>query len=80
MGRDAGRLSSADGGGRLRIERKEQKQAVKKRRLEGRYAGGSSGATGGAASSLAFTPSQGIELANPAAAVQGTRVLYKYNL
>lgn len=74
MGLDAG-MAGSSGTGKLRIERKEQKGlTVKKRRLEGKYAG-SSGATGGFASSLAFTPSQGIELANPAAAAMRARMM-----
>lgn len=74
MGLDAGMVGSS-GSGKLRIERKEQKGlTMKKRRLEGKFAG-SSGATGGFASSLAFTPSQGIELANPAAAAMRARMM-----
>jgi U4/U6 small nuclear ribonucleoprotein PRP31 len=61
MGVEVGMLGS--GTGKLRLERKEQK-IVKKKKLVGIHAG-SSGATGGVASSLAFTPSQGIELINP---------------
>jgi len=79
MGLDAGMLTSASGSGKLRLERKEQR-LVKKRRLEGKYAG-SSGATGGFASSLVFTPSQGIELANPAAMaakLRGSKELADY--
>lgn len=70
MGRDSGRLGEG-GGGRLRIERKEQKIVSKKRKFEqtqSGYLGGSSGATGGMASSMAFTPGQGLALYNPAAA------------
>ena len=55
----------------MRIERKEQKIVTKKRKPEhsgGGYLGGSSGATGGLASSLAFTGTQGLNLLNPAAA------------
>jgi U4/U6 small nuclear ribonucleoprotein PRP31 len=69
MGLDQGMLSNASGSGKLRIEKREVNTthllgAKNKKRLEARFAG-SSGATGGFASSLVFTPSQGIELANP---------------
>ena len=57
----------------MRIERKDQKIVNKKRKLEnsgGGYLGGSSGATGGLASSLAFTGTQGLNLLNPSAATE----------
>ena len=76
MGVDLGMLG-ASGSGRLKLERKEQR-IVKKRRIyeNGGDLGGSSGATGGAASSLVFTPSQGIALANPAAAAERAAAAY----
>lgn len=74
MGLDRGRLGEGGegGGGKLRLERRDQK-IVKKMKFAhqssggGGYLGGSSGATGGMASSMAFTPSQGLALLNPAA-------------
>jgi U4/U6 small nuclear ribonucleoprotein PRP31 len=83
MGRDSGRLGEGGGtGGRMRLERKEQRIGLSNKRKKmfdgggaaggggGGYLGlgGSSGATGGAASSMAFTPGQGLALHNPAAA------------
>ncbi|CAM9483060.1 unnamed protein product, partial [Chrysoparadoxa australica] len=66
MGADFGMLGkSGAGGGRIRAPaKKEQKQSLSKRM---RVATQSSGATGGMASSLVFTPVQGIELVNPMA-------------
>lgn len=69
MGRSLGRLGQ-QGTGRMRLERKDQK-ILKKRRVAN--VGGSSGATSGMASSLAFTPHQGIELLNPEAAAEKIR-------
>eukprot|EP01138_Halocafeteria_seosinensis_P010916 gb/GECG01011149.1/.p1 GENE.gb/GECG01011149.1/~~gb/GECG01011149.1/.p1 ORF type:complete len:496 (+),score=100.58 gb/GECG01011149.1/:1-1488(+) len=65
MGESLGRLSQS-GHGRMRVERKEQK--ITKKRKVASNAGGSSGATSGLASSLVFTPHQGMELVNPQAA------------
>jgi U4/U6 small nuclear ribonucleoprotein PRP31 len=67
MGADTGMLGAGGGAsGRLRMERREQK-ILKKRKLQAAIPGGMSGASAGAASSLAFTPLQGIQLADPAA-------------
>jgi len=65
MGIDFGMLGKT--GGKLRVPtKKEQKLAVKKQK---RTVGLSSGATSGLASSLIFTPVQGIELVNPTSAM-----------
>ncbi len=55
MGRTMGMVGKS-GSGRLRITRKEQKSAAKK--MKKAVNAGSSGATAGFASSLAFTPVQ----------------------
>ena len=65
MGESLGRLSQS-GHGKMRVERKEQK--ITKKRKVASNAGGGSGATSGLASSLVFTPHQGMELVNPQAA------------
>ena len=51
----------------MRVSAKEQKLLSEKNKKRANAAGGS-GATNGLASSLAFTPVQGIELVNPNAA------------
>ncbi|TDH65014.1 hypothetical protein CCR75_001699 [Bremia lactucae] len=68
MGITVGRLGQ-EGSGQLRIIRKEQKQSSKKLRAA-KFAAFSAGKPplSGLASSLAFTPVQGIELMNPEAA------------
>jgi U4/U6 small nuclear ribonucleoprotein PRP31 len=68
MGITTGRLGQ-EGSGNLRIMRKEQKQSTKKLRAAN-FAASSAGKPplSGLASSLAFTPVQGIELMNPEAA------------
>ncbi|GMF15869.1 unnamed protein product [Phytophthora fragariaefolia] len=68
MGITAGRLGQ-EGSGNLRIMRKEQKQSSKKLRAA-KFAASSARKPplSGLASSLAFTPVQGIELMNPEAA------------
>uniref|UniRef100_M4C0I9 Nop domain-containing protein n=1 Tax=Hyaloperonospora arabidopsidis (strain Emoy2) TaxID=559515 RepID=M4C0I9_HYAAE len=68
MGITSGRLGQ-EGSGKLRILRKEQKQSSKKLRAAS-YAASSVSRPplSGLASSLAFTPVQGIELMNPEAA------------
>ncbi|RLN71159.1 hypothetical protein BBJ28_00000212 [Nothophytophthora sp. Chile5] len=69
MGITSGRLGQ-EGSGNLRIVRKEQKQSSKKLRAAN-FAASSAGGKpplSGLASSLAFTPVQGIELMNPEAA------------
>jgi U4/U6 small nuclear ribonucleoprotein PRP31 len=59
-----GMLSAGQRGGKMRVSAKEQKlQAEKNKKRQN----SSSGATNGLASSLAFTPVQGIELVNPTA-------------
>ena len=59
-----GMLSAGQRGGKMRVSAKEQKlQAEKNKKRQN----SSSGATNGLASSLAFTPVQGIELVNPSA-------------
>lgn len=73
MGRDVGMLGEA-GSGRLRVERKPQKILKKTLQQKKGYAG-SSGATGGAASSLVLASSQGIELLNPAAKLEHMKKL-----
>lgn len=65
MGITAGRLGQ-EGSGNLRIVRKEQKQMAKK--LKAASYSSSKPPMSGLASSLAFTPVQGIELMNPEAA------------
>ncbi|TYZ64925.1 hypothetical protein PybrP1_001148 [[Pythium] brassicae (nom. inval.)] len=64
MGLTAGRLGQ-EGSGRLRVVRKEQKQMAKKLKAASFAA---KPPLSGLASSLAFTPVQGIELMNPEAA------------
>jgi hypothetical protein len=61
MGRTLGNLGQ-EGGGRLRLVKKEKKA---NKRMKKAVNVGSSGATGGFASSLAFTPVQGFELPKP---------------
>ena len=58
-----GMLSRGQQSGKLRVGAKEQK-LLAERNKKSRTAG-SSGASNGLASSLAFTPVQGIELVNP---------------
>ncbi|CAI5711956.1 unnamed protein product [Hyaloperonospora brassicae] len=68
MGITSGRLGQ-EGSGNLRILRKEQKQSSKKLRAASYAASSvSKPPLSGLASSLAFTPVQGIELMNPEAA------------
>lgn len=69
MGLTAGRLGQ-EGSGRLRVVRKEQKQIAKKLKAANFSAATahSKAPMSGLASSLAFTPVQGIELMNPEAA------------
>ncbi|KAE8911101.1 U4/U6 small nuclear ribonucleoprotein [Phytophthora fragariae] len=68
MGITSGRLGQ-EGSGNLRILRKEQKQSSKKLRAANFAASSASKPPlSGLASSLAFTPVQGIELMNPEAA------------
>ncbi|KAK1948303.1 U4/U6 small nuclear ribonucleoprotein Prp31 [Phytophthora citrophthora] len=68
MGITSGRLGQ-EGSGNLRIMRKEQKQSSKKLRAANFAASSASKPPlSGLASSLAFTPVQGIELMNPEAA------------
>ena len=70
-----GVLGRAQQAGKLRVSAKEAKllnEKNKKARLGG-GAGPSGGGTSGLASSLAFTPVQGIELVNPSAAPQDSR-------
>ncbi|RLN49443.1 hypothetical protein BBJ29_000085 [Phytophthora kernoviae] len=66
MGITSGRLGQ-EGSGKLRIMRKEQKQSSKKLRAAN-FAANGKPPLSGLASSLAFTPVQGIELMNPEAA------------
>ena len=73
----AGMLSKAQNSGKVRVSAKEQKLAAE-RNKKARSAG-SSGGTNGLASSLAFTPVQGIELVNPNAqrdAKEGTETYF----
>ena len=58
-----GMLGKAQQTGKVRVSAKEQRLLSEKNKKRG--AAGSSGATNGLASSLAFTPVQGIELVNP---------------
>jgi len=72
-----GMLSKAQNSGKVRVSAKEQKLAAE-RNKKARSAG-SSGGTNGLASSLAFTPVQGIELVNPNAqrdAKEGTETYF----
>ncbi|TMW60556.1 hypothetical protein Poli38472_000598 [Pythium oligandrum] len=66
MGLSSGRLGQ-EGSGTLRIAKKEQRQSSKKLR-QASVAAAKSAPLSGLASSLAFTPVQGIELVNPEAA------------
>ncbi len=62
--------------GKMRVSAKEQKLAAEKNK---KRQNSSSGATNGLASSLAFTPVQGIELVNPTAnrdAKEGTETYF----
>ena len=68
MGITYGRLGQ-EGSGNLRVVRKEQKQMAKKLKA----ASFASQSTSGLATSLAFTPVQGIELMNPEAAQERVR-------
>jgi len=61
-----GMLTAGQHSGKVRVTAKEQKLQAEKNKKQ--RTGGSSGATNGLASSLAFTPVQGIELVNPTAA------------
>ena len=57
-----------EGSGRLRAVAAQQRQklsAKSAKKYAGRSVGGAGGAASGLSSSLAFTPVQGIELANP---------------
>ena len=66
MGKDQGMLNSGvNVSGRLRLEKKEMKMYNKNAVRKPVNVLGSSGATSGLSSSLAFTPIQGIELVNP---------------
>ena len=71
-----GMLTAGQRGGKMRVSAKEQKlQAEKSKKRQN----SSSGATNGLASSLAFTPVQGIELVNPTAnrdAKEGTETYF----
>jgi len=58
-----GMLSKGQQNGKVRISAKEQKLLAEKNKKQ--RTAGSSGASNGLASSLAFTPVQGIELVNP---------------
>ena len=60
-----GMLGKGQTTGKVRVSAKEQK-LINEKNKKARTAA-SSGATGGLASSLAFTPVQGIELVNPSA-------------
>ena len=80
MGRDVGMAGAGAGagGGRIRSSTASGKSSTvsaswKRRKLTALAAGGSSGATGGMASSLAFSSAQGIELVNPDAAAERAR-------
>jgi len=59
-----GMLGKGQQTGKVRVSAKEQKLLSEKNKKRA-MAGGGSGATNGLASSLAFTPVQGIELVNP---------------
>lgn len=60
-----GMLTKGQQSGKLRVSAKEQKLLAERNKKSGRGSAGSSGASNGLASSLAFTPVQGIELVNP---------------
>ncbi|CAI5747385.1 unnamed protein product [Peronospora destructor] len=78
MGKTSGRLGQ-EGSGNLRIMRKEQKQSSKKLRAANFAASSASKPPlCGLASSLAFTPVQGIELMNPEAAKARVAEANKY--
>ena len=63
-GKEMGMLGLKSGNGRVRVnmESKRMMKALKKQKLRNSSSGG---ATSGLASSLAFTPVQGLELENP---------------
>jgi len=63
MGNTFGALGKGGIAGTLRVATKKEKKQAKRKQRKVNY--GSSGATNGLASSLAFTPVQGIELINP---------------
>jgi U4/U6 small nuclear ribonucleoprotein PRP31 len=67
-GKGMGLINQSMGTGKLRVSAQDR-GILKKRAITG----GSSGATSGLSSSLAFTPVQGLELANPQAAAQKVR-------
>ncbi|KAF0708048.1 hypothetical protein As57867_006446, partial [Aphanomyces stellatus] len=71
MGITVGRLG-AEGSGQLRVIKKAQKQAKLKLKAAS-YATQNGHQTSGLATSLAFTPVQGIELMNPSAAAERVR-------
>lgn len=79
MGMDLGMLGAT--GGKMRLPAtKEQRGIKKQRKLEAvKGLGGSSGVTNGMASSLVFTPTQGLELHNPAAADERKRRVEEAN-
>ena len=60
-----GMLTKGQQNGKVRVSSKEQKLLAEKNKKA--RTGASSGASNGLASSLAFTPVQGIELVNPSA-------------
>ncbi|GAA0185821.1 RNA splicing factor [Lithospermum erythrorhizon] len=73
LGVGYGMLGQVGGSGKLRVAVRQSKLAAKvanNKLKEQSYAYGSNGATSGLASSLAFTPMQGIELPNPQARAQ----------
>jgi len=72
-----GMLAKAQNSGKVRVSAKEQKLAAERNKKQ--RTAGSSGASNGLASSLAFTPVQGIELVNPNAnkdAKEGTETYF----
>ena len=74
MGIDFGMLGKA-GSGQLRVTKKEQKLTKKQRIAEERHRERSlANAQDGLASSLAFTPVQGMELVDPSAKAAAQRV------
>ena len=72
-----GMLGKAQQTGKVRVSAKEQKLQAEKNKKQ--RTASSSGASNGLASSLAFTPVQGIELVNPTAnkdAKEGTETYF----
>lgn len=71
-GKDFGMLGLMSGSGKVRISAEHKKNLLKKAKTDNKPTSGT--ATSGLASSLAFTPVQGLELVVPDAAAQAQRI------